>query len=85
MQLRTMVSAYGCWQFLHKPPIEIEARAEILERDLEQSTSIMTPTYKEKETKHSIELQSRYTEREFQQRAGFLGYLMQTTYQVGQA
>ena len=83
MQLGTIVSAYGCWQFLHKPPIEIEARAEILKR--EQSTSTMTPPYKEKETKHSIELQSRYTEREFQQRAGFLGYLMQTTYQVGQA
>ncbi|MED6205825.1 hypothetical protein PIB30_021292 [Stylosanthes scabra] len=35
-----------------------------------------------KQTNGSIKLQSHYAKEEFQQRAGFLGYLMQTTYQT---
>jgi hypothetical protein len=42
--------------------------AEFLRRDLD--------------TKTSIRLQTRYVEEEFKQIAGFLGYLMQITYQV---
>ncbi|XP_057722836.1 uncharacterized protein LOC130936714 [Arachis stenosperma] len=35
-----------------------------------------------KQTNGSVKLESRYAKVEFQQRAGFLGYLMQTTYQT---
>ena len=80
----TVVSAYGCRQFLKKPPIDNGERAEFVRRDLEQSISRNSLAHKEKETRGSIKLQSRYAEEEFQQRAGFWGYLMQTTYQVRQ-
>lgn len=85
-QLGTVVSAYGCWQLFNndKPHVENGARAEILKRDTEEALCTSLIAYQEKETKVSIKLQSRYAEEELQQRAGFWGYLMQTTYQVGQ-
>ena len=85
MQLGTIVSAYGCWQFFSKPPVDNGGRAEFLRREEEERMSTNSITYKEKEIKGSIKLQSRYAEEEFQHRAGFWGYLMQTTYQVGQS
>ncbi|XP_027367877.1 uncharacterized protein LOC113873770 [Abrus precatorius] len=80
--LGTIVSAYGCWQLLNKPPLENGEMAEFLRRDSEESTSTNTMVYKEKETKGSIKFQSQYVEEDFNQRAGFWGYLMQITYQT---
>lgn len=57
---------------------------EFLRRGFEENTSTNSIAYKEKETKGSIKLQSGYVEEVFKQGAGFWGYLMQTTYQVGQ-
>jgi hypothetical protein len=70
MQLGTTVSAYGCWKVLNKPPpLQNGEMTEFLRRDLETKGSI-------------FRFQSRYTEEEFEQTAGFWGYLMQITYQV---
>ncbi|KAK2403386.1 protein rolling protein [Trifolium repens] len=67
--LGTTVSAYGCWKLFNKPPpLQNGEMAEFLRRDLD--------------TKTSIRLQTRYVEEEFKQIAGFLGYLMQITYQT---
>ncbi|XP_061373617.1 uncharacterized protein LOC133315946 isoform X1 [Gastrolobium bilobum] len=80
--LGTIVSAYGCWQFLNKTPFENGEMAEFLRRDLEESMSPNSIAYKGKETKGSIKLKSRYVEEEFKQGAGFWGYLMQIIYQT---
>lgn len=79
MQLGTTISVYGCWKLLNKPLIHNGKKDEFLSRDVEEIN-----TYQEKEAKDSIKLERRYVEEEFEQRAGFWGYLMQTTYQVGQ-
>lgn len=81
MQLGTTVSAYGCWKILNKPPLQNGEMAGVLRRDLEESLLITNG----KETKGSFRLLSRYVEEDFNQRAGFWGYLMQITYQVCQA
>ncbi|XP_028771005.1 uncharacterized protein LOC114728293 [Neltuma alba] len=78
--LASVVSAYGCWHNLK--PSEHGAEADYLRRDLEESMSSDTVTYEEKETRGSIKLQSLYAGEEFQQRAGFWGYLMQIIYQI---
>ncbi|XP_027353120.1 uncharacterized protein LOC113863669 [Abrus precatorius] len=80
--LGSILSAYGCWQFYNKPSPRDGARAEFLKRDIEETMPTNINAYQEKETKGSIKLQSRYVEEEFQQRAGFWGYLVQTTYQT---
>ncbi|KAH1259127.1 hypothetical protein GmHk_03G008674 [Glycine max] len=71
--LGTIVSAYGCWRFFNKPVIHNGAKAEFLRRDVEEtiSTNLIT----------SNKLESRYVEEDFQQRAGFWGFVMQTIYQ----
>lgn len=84
MQLGTIISAHGCWQYLKKAPLENGEMAEFLRRDLEESVPTSSISYKEKEIKGSIRLQHQYVEEEFIQRVGFWGYLMQITYQVGQ-
>ncbi|KAJ1393355.1 hypothetical protein SESBI_35075 [Sesbania bispinosa] len=78
----TIESAYGCWQFFNKPTVANGACAEFLKSDVEETLSTDLITYREKGTKGSIKLQSRYAEEQFQQRAGFWGYLMQTIYQT---
>ncbi|KAL3030120.1 hypothetical protein AAZX31_03G202900 [Glycine max] len=72
--LGTIVSAYGCWRFFNKPVIHNGAKAEFLRRDVEEtiSTNLIT----------SNKLESRYVEEDFQQRAGFWGFVMQTIYQI---
>ncbi|KAL5135791.1 hypothetical protein HKD37_03G008621 [Glycine soja] len=72
--LGTIVSAYGCWRFFNKPVIHNGAKAEFLRRDVEEtiSTNLIT----------SNKLESRYVEEDFQQRAGFWGFVMQTIYQL---
>lgn len=77
-----MVSAYGCWLSSQKPSSENGARAEFLRRDLEESRTTNSITYREKEIKGAIKLQSHYAEEQIQNRAGFWGYLMQTAFQV---
>ncbi|XP_057427171.1 uncharacterized protein LOC130720537 isoform X1 [Lotus japonicus] len=80
--LGTIVSAHGCWQLLKKPPLENGEMDEFLRRGLEDSMSTNSNGYKEKEIKGSIMLQNRYVAEEFNQIAGFWGYLMQITYQT---
>ncbi|XP_017417338.1 uncharacterized protein LOC108328064 isoform X2 [Vigna angularis] len=75
--LGTTISVYGCWKLLNKPLIHNGKKDEFLSRDVEQIN-----TYQEKEAKDSIKLERRYVEEDFEQRAGFWGYLMQTTYQT---
>jgi len=84
MQLGTIISAHGCWQYINKPPLENEEMDFFLKRDLEESIPTNPIAYKEKEMKDSIMLQSQYVEEEFKQRVGFWGYVMQITYQVSQ-
>ncbi|CAJ1873960.1 unnamed protein product [Sphenostylis stenocarpa] len=80
--LGTVASAYGCWKFFNKTHIHNGAKDEFLSRDVEETMPTNINAYQEKEAKGSIKLESRYIEEEFQQRAGFWGYLMQTTYQT---
>ncbi|KAJ1412525.1 hypothetical protein SESBI_20251 [Sesbania bispinosa] len=69
----TIESAYGCWQFFNKPTVANGACAEFLKSDVEETLSTNLMAYREKGTKGSIKLQSRYAEEQFQQRAGFWG------------
>lgn len=75
-QLGTIVSAHGCWRCFNKPLIHNGAKAEFLRRDVEEtmSTNLIA----------SNKLESQYVEEDFQQRAGFWGFVMQTIYQVSQ-
>jgi len=86
MQLGSTISVYGCWKFLNKPVIHNVEEDEFVSRDVEETMSTNSNAYQEKEAKAkgSIKLERRYVEEDFEQRAGFWGYLMQTTYQVGQ-
>ncbi|KAK9202032.1 hypothetical protein WN944_017241 [Citrus x changshan-huyou] len=80
--LGTVISAYGCWVYTKGHPSANGVRYEILKRDMEENIITNGMTYREKETKGNIKLQSHYVEEEIQQRAGFWGYLMQTVYQT---
>lgn len=82
VQLGTVISAYGCWVYTKGHPSANGVRYEILKRYMEENIITNGMTYREKETKGNIKLQSHYVEEEIQQRAGFWGYLMQTVYQV---
>ncbi|RZB49152.1 uncharacterized protein [Glycine max] len=72
--LGTIVSAHGCWRCFNKPLIHNGAKAEFLRRDVEEtmSTNLIA----------SNKLESQYVEEDFQQRAGFWGFIMQTIYQT---
>lgn len=80
--LGTVISAYGCWVYTKGHPSANGVRYEILKRYMEENIITNGMTYREKETKGNIKLQSHYVEEEIQQRAGFWGYLMQTVYQT---
>ncbi|KAK7397005.1 hypothetical protein VNO78_18169 [Psophocarpus tetragonolobus] len=80
--LGTVISAYGSWKFFNKPFIHNGAKSGFLRRDVEETMSTNLITYQEKEAKDSIKLESLYVEEEFQQGAGFWGYVMQTIYQT---
>ncbi|KAK9266702.1 hypothetical protein L1049_007355 [Liquidambar formosana] len=80
--LGTIISAHGCWVCSHKPPPENGERTEFLERDLEGTGSTAAVTFRAKEFRGAIKLQSHCDQEEIQQRAGFWGYLMQTIYQT---
>ncbi|GMY17127.1 Protein rolling protein [Fagus crenata] len=80
--LGTIVSAYGCWLSSLKPRSDNGARAEFLRRDLEESNTTNSISYREKEIKGTIKLQSHYAEEEIRQRAGCWGYLMQIAFQT---
>ncbi|KAJ4727882.1 Protein rolling protein [Melia azedarach] len=80
--LGTVISAYGCWVYSKEHPLANGVKDEFLKRDEEEIITANTVTYREKESKGSIKLQSHYAEEEIQKRAGFWGYLMQTIYQT---
>ncbi|XWS46505.1 hypothetical protein CRYUN_Cryun14cG0073100 [Craigia yunnanensis] len=80
--LGTIISAYGCWVCLTTPLPENSARDEFLKGDVEEGRTTNSVTYREKDVRGKIKLQSHYAQEEFQQRAGFCGYLMQTIYQT---
>ncbi|XP_017969830.1 PREDICTED: uncharacterized protein LOC18613775 isoform X2 [Theobroma cacao] len=80
--LGTVISAYGCWVCLSTPLPENGARDEFLKRDFEEGTTANSVNYQEKDVRGKIKLQSHYAQEEFQQRAGFWGFLMQTIYQT---
>ncbi|GMI85846.1 hypothetical protein like AT2G47115 [Hibiscus trionum] len=67
----TVFSAYGCWVCLNTSLPENGESDEFLKRDVEENCAT-----------DEIELQSRFAQEEFQQRAGFWGYLMQIIYQT---
>lgn len=67
---------------LNTPLPENGARAEFLESDVEERRTESSVTYKENNVRDKIKLQSYHAQEEFQQRAGFWGYLMQSIYQV---
>ncbi|KAK8650633.1 hypothetical protein V6N13_140265 [Hibiscus sabdariffa] len=73
--LGTVFSAYGCWVCLNTPLPENGARDAFLKRDVEENVA-------ENDVTDEIKLQSCHAQEEFQQRAGFWGYLMQTIYQT---
>ncbi|XP_004496037.1 uncharacterized protein [Cicer arietinum] len=69
--LGTIVSAYGCWKLLNKPPLQNgENRTEFMRtRDFETKSSV-------------FRFQSLYVKEDSKQKAGFWGYLMQITFQT---
>ncbi|KAL4342653.1 hypothetical protein GQ457_08G021950 [Hibiscus cannabinus] len=73
--LGTVFSAYGCWVCLNTPLPENGARDAFLKRDVEENVA-------EDDVTDEIKLQSCHAQEEFQQRAGFWGYLMQIIYQT---
>ncbi|WP_348226160.1 hypothetical protein, partial [Salmonella enterica] len=58
--LGTVISAYGCWVYKNRHPPANGARYEILKREEEENIIANTKTYREKEIKGSIKLQSQY-------------------------
>ncbi|XWS76705.1 hypothetical protein CRYUN_Cryun01aG0200600 [Craigia yunnanensis] len=80
--LGIVISAYGCWMCLSTTLPENGARDEFLKRDVEEGKTENSVTYQEKDVRGKIKLQSHYAQEEFQRRAGFWGYLMQTIYQT---
>ncbi|KAK8611907.1 hypothetical protein V6N13_131945 [Hibiscus sabdariffa] len=82
LELGTVFSAYGCWVCLNIPLPEKGARDEFLRRDVEENVAENSVTYMGNDVSDKIKLQSRYIQEEFQQRAGFWGYLMQNIYQT---
>ncbi|KAL5792020.1 hypothetical protein ACOSP7_000614 [Xanthoceras sorbifolium] len=80
--LGTVISSYGCWVYSKGLHSENGNVNEFLRRDVEENITASTMTYRKNEIKGSIKLQSHYAHEEFQQRAGFWGYLMQTIYQT---
>ena len=82
------MSAYGCWVYSLKPNSE-NGVTEDLEDSSWSSTATATATatdtavtFRTKEIRGTIKLQSHYDQEAFQRRAGSLGYLMQIAYQV---
>ncbi|KAF5732058.1 hypothetical protein HS088_TW18G00747 [Tripterygium wilfordii] len=80
--LGTVVSAYGCWVISNNSPSRGGETNGFLKTDVEESSKAATIAYRENEIKGKIKLQSHHAEEEFQQRAGFWGYLMQISYQT---
>ncbi|OMO64087.1 hypothetical protein CCACVL1_22066 [Corchorus capsularis] len=80
--LGTVISAYGCWVCLSAHHPENGSSDEFLKRDMEEGATANYVSYREKDVRGKIKLQSHCAQEEFQQRAGFWGYLMQTIYQT---
>ncbi|KAK8509760.1 hypothetical protein V6N12_001836 [Hibiscus sabdariffa] len=80
--LGTAISVYGCWVCLSTPIPENGGRDQSLKIEVEEGRIAISATYHEKNVWGKIKLQSQYAQEEFQKRAGFWGYLMQTIYQT---
>ncbi|KAK8718196.1 hypothetical protein V6N13_045439 [Hibiscus sabdariffa] len=80
--LGTAISVYGCWVCLSTPIPENGGRDQSLKTEVEEGRIAISATYREKNVWGKIKLQSQYAQEEFQKRAGFWGYLMQTIYQT---
>ncbi|RXH68363.1 hypothetical protein DVH24_030696 [Malus domestica] len=78
--LGTLVSGYGCWLSLNKPPTGNGTRTEALRREVEENNGTAN-TYRQKGNNGTIKLQSQYALEEIQKRTGFWGYLMQIAFQ----
>ncbi|KAM1114653.1 hypothetical protein ACFX13_048185 [Malus domestica] len=79
--LGTLVSGYGCWLSLNKPPTENGTRSEALRRDVEENNGTVN-THRRNGIKSTIKLQSQYAQEEIQKRTGYWGYLMQIAFQT---
>jgi len=78
-----VISAYGCFVSLKKPAASGKGENPVfLEGDVEETGTATSITYKEKESRSTVRLQSHRAEEAIQERAGFWGYLMQIIYQV---
>ncbi|KAK8654415.1 hypothetical protein V6N13_128383 [Hibiscus sabdariffa] len=82
VKLGTGISAYGCWVCLSTPLPENAASAEFLKVEMGECRIANSATCHVKNVWGKIKLQSHYAQEEFQRRAGFWGYLMQTIYQT---
>ncbi|KAF8401240.1 hypothetical protein HHK36_012172 [Tetracentron sinense] len=80
--LGTIISAHGCWNYSKEPLTKNEERNEFLTRDLAESKSATTITFRTDKVRGTIKLQSHHDQEETERRAGFWGYLMQAMYQT---
>ncbi|KAA8543002.1 hypothetical protein F0562_021503 [Nyssa sinensis] len=79
----TIVSAHGCMVYYSKkPPPDNREKEDFLKTDVEESISTNAVTFRAKEFKGTIKLQSHYDQEAIGHIAGFWGYLMQTAYQT---
>ncbi|KAJ8899026.1 hypothetical protein K2173_008849 [Erythroxylum novogranatense] len=76
--LGTVISTYGCFLSTSQPSSE----NGVTERDVEEIGILSSITYRSKENRSTVKLQSHYAEEAARQRAGFWGYLMQSIYQT---
>ncbi|XP_068302617.1 uncharacterized protein [Pyrus communis] len=79
--LGTLVSGYGCWLSLNKPPTGNVTRTEALRSEEEENNGTVN-TYGQNANNGTIKLQSQYALEEIQKRTGYWGYLMQIAFQT---
>ncbi|OVA13548.1 hypothetical protein BVC80_379g80 [Macleaya cordata] len=81
--LGTIISAQGCWKNSKKPVEENEERDVCTEKKLEESRTTTAISFWANKVRATIKVQSyNHEQEEIEQRAGFVGYLMQTVYQT---
>lgn len=74
LQLGTIVSAYGYWYPSRKTQSKNEEDVKLMEKPLKNNGDRVKVD--------TIKVQNKYVEQEFQEKAGYLGTLMQMTYLV---
>ncbi|KAJ8898997.1 hypothetical protein K2173_008820 [Erythroxylum novogranatense] len=76
--LAAVISTYGCFLSASQPSFG----NGVTKTDVEEVGILSSITYREKEARATIKLQSRSADEVARQRAGFWGYLMQILYQT---